>query len=100
VLFFFAFFLFLLVVCAGVLPETTGYTTDLEIDPINKGLVANAELQIRSDVFAAGDVVSYFDPVLGMQNDKSRQDKQSQTTKINQQRNKPSKQQRHRKNKK
>eukprot|EP01113_Clastostelium_recurvatum_P024817 TRINITY_DN2967_c0_g2_i3.p1 TRINITY_DN2967_c0_g2~~TRINITY_DN2967_c0_g2_i3.p1 ORF type:complete len:590 (+),score=163.67 TRINITY_DN2967_c0_g2_i3:1808-3577(+) len=37
----------------------------LEIDPTNGGIVTNAELMSRSDVFAAGDVVSYYDQTLG-----------------------------------
>lgn len=37
----------------------------LEIDEERGGVVANAELQLRSDVWAAGDVVSFYDTNLG-----------------------------------
>eukprot|EP01117_Protostelium_nocturnum_P006915 TRINITY_DN247_c1_g1_i2.p1 TRINITY_DN247_c1_g1~~TRINITY_DN247_c1_g1_i2.p1 ORF type:complete len:410 (+),score=144.06 TRINITY_DN247_c1_g1_i2:736-1965(+) len=37
---------------------------DLEIDPINGGITANAELETRSDLFVAGDVLSYYDMTL------------------------------------
>ena len=37
----------------------------LEIDPKSNGVVINAELEARSNVFAAGDVTSYHDVALG-----------------------------------
>ncbi|KAJ1981712.1 hypothetical protein H4R35_000605 [Dimargaris xerosporica] len=37
----------------------------LEIDPHHGGIAVNAELQARSNVYAAGDVASYHDVLLG-----------------------------------
>ncbi|CAD5215824.1 unnamed protein product [Bursaphelenchus okinawaensis] len=37
----------------------------LELDPVNQGIVANAQMLVRKDIYAAGDVVSFYDPVLG-----------------------------------
>jgi programmed cell death 8 (apoptosis-inducing factor) len=37
----------------------------LEIDPIIGGIVVNAELEARSNIWAAGDVTSYHDIALG-----------------------------------
>ncbi len=37
----------------------------LEIDPLNGGVVTNSELEARNNVFVAGDVLSYYDIVLG-----------------------------------
>jgi apoptosis-inducing factor 1 len=37
----------------------------LEIDPKLNGIVVNAELEARSDVFAAGDCTSFHDIALG-----------------------------------
>jgi len=53
-----------LVVCMGVIPSVEFAEKDLEIDAFNGGIVANAELESRSDVFVAGDVVSYYDMVM------------------------------------
>jgi len=47
-------------------PSTTiAKSANLEIDPINGGIVTNPELEARADIFAAGDVVSYYDLKLG-----------------------------------
>ncbi|KAH7639597.1 apoptosis-inducing factor 1 [Dermatophagoides farinae] len=40
-----------------------------EIDPINGGLIANSELQIQSNIWAAGDVVSFYDKKHGRRRD-------------------------------
>lgn len=40
-----------------------------EIDPINGGLLANSELQIQSNIWAAGDVVSFYDSKHGRRRD-------------------------------
>lgn len=37
----------------------------LEIDPKNGGFVVNAELEARSNLYAAGDVACFYDPKLG-----------------------------------
>ncbi|CAD5221785.1 unnamed protein product [Bursaphelenchus xylophilus] len=37
----------------------------LEVDNVNQGILANSELMVRKDIYAAGDVVSFYDPVLG-----------------------------------
>ncbi|XP_013171369.1 PREDICTED: apoptosis-inducing factor 1, mitochondrial-like [Papilio xuthus] len=37
----------------------------LEVHPELGGIVVNAEMQARTDVFAAGDVACYFEPALG-----------------------------------
>jgi programmed cell death 8 (apoptosis-inducing factor) len=41
----------------------------LEIDPIKGGVLVNAELEARRDVFVAGDVASFFDMSLGRRRD-------------------------------
>ncbi len=54
------------VLAAGLVPHTkVARLAGLEIDTANRGIVVNAELQARSDVFAAGDVASYYDYFLG-----------------------------------
>jgi programmed cell death 8 (apoptosis-inducing factor) len=54
------------VVAVGLKPNTdVAEHSDLEIDPIRDGIVVNAELEARSNVFAAGDVSSYHDIALG-----------------------------------
>ncbi|KYR02891.1 hypothetical protein DLAC_11441 [Tieghemostelium lacteum] len=50
---------------------------NLEIDSTNGGIVVNAELQHRSDIYVAGDVASYYDTLTGQrkrleQNDHAR----------------------------
>lgn len=37
----------------------------LEVDPCHGGLVVNAELEARSNLYAAGDVSCFYDPKLG-----------------------------------
>jgi programmed cell death 8 (apoptosis-inducing factor) len=48
-------------------PAATGVakTAGLELDGINGGIVANLELAARSDVYVAGEAVSFYDPLLG-----------------------------------
>jgi len=54
------------ITCMGIYPETSiAENAGLEIDRKNGGIVANAELEARKNVFVAGDVVSYHDVVLG-----------------------------------
>ncbi|KAJ3324288.1 Apoptosis-inducing factor 1, mitochondrial [Boothiomyces sp. JEL0866] len=54
------------VVAAGLQPNTAiAKNSGLEIDPKYGGILVNAELEARSDVFVAGDVCSYHDVVLG-----------------------------------
>lgn len=36
-----------------------------ETDPVKGGILVNAELEARSDVWVAGDVCSFYDPQLG-----------------------------------
>jgi len=50
-----------IVVAIGKTPNTS-FAPALEIDPNNKGIVANSELLVRTDLWAAGDVVSYWTP--------------------------------------
>lgn len=37
----------------------------LEVDPVRGGLVVNAELEARTNLYAAGDVACFYDPKLG-----------------------------------
>lgn len=37
----------------------------VQIDAVNGGVMADAQLRVRGNVFAAGDVCSYFDEKLG-----------------------------------
>ncbi|KAI8907260.1 hypothetical protein EDD86DRAFT_192514 [Gorgonomyces haynaldii] len=54
------------VVAVGLEPNTKlAKASGLEIDNVRGGIVVNAELEARSDVFAAGDVCSYHDIALG-----------------------------------
>ena len=54
------------VVAVGLKPNTElAQASGLELDPSLGGIVVNAELEARSDVFAAGDVTSYHDIALG-----------------------------------
>ncbi|KAF0852767.1 mitochondrial mitochondrial_apoptosis-inducing_factor_(AIF) [Andalucia godoyi] len=53
-------------VATGILPNTSIFAdAGLEIDPKNGGITCNAELEARTDVFVAGDVASFYSPVLG-----------------------------------
>jgi programmed cell death 8 (apoptosis-inducing factor) len=56
-----------LVVAAGITPNTqvVHYAREIELDKENKGIVVNAELQVLSDIYAAGDVASFYDMSLG-----------------------------------
>jgi len=55
-----------IVVAIGIQPSNElAILGDLEIDPQNKGIVVNSELQARTDIYAAGDVASYYDIYLG-----------------------------------
>eukprot|EP00842_Homolaphlyctis_polyrhiza_P003206 jgi/Hompol1/3887/HPOL_003383-RA len=54
------------VVAVGVSPnDELARASDLEIDLVRKGIIVNAELEARTNVFAAGDVTSYHDIALG-----------------------------------
>lgn len=54
------------IVAVGLQPETSlAQKAQLEIDPIRGGIVVNAELEARSDIYAAGDVASFYDVTLG-----------------------------------
>lgn len=55
-----------LILAAGILPNVElAFKSGLEIDEIHGGIVTNAELEARRDVFAAGDVISFYDVTLG-----------------------------------
>jgi NADPH-dependent 2,4-dienoyl-CoA reductase/sulfur reductase-like enzyme len=54
------------VVAVGLEPNTgIAKNSLLEVDSVRGGILVNAELEARSDIFAAGDVVSYHDIALG-----------------------------------
>ncbi|KYQ91559.1 apoptosis inducing factor [Tieghemostelium lacteum] len=54
------------VVAVGIIPNSNvAKSTKLEIDPLNGGIMVNAELQARSDVYVAGDVASFYDHSIG-----------------------------------
>jgi apoptosis-inducing factor 1 len=54
------------VVAVGLKPNTNiALHSDLEIDPVRDGIIVNAELETRTNIFAAGDVSSYHDIALG-----------------------------------
>ena len=54
------------VVAVGLEPSVEmARTSGLEIDEIRGGIVVNAELEARKNVFVAGDITSYHDIVLG-----------------------------------
>ncbi|KAJ3332154.1 Apoptosis-inducing factor 1, mitochondrial, partial [Kappamyces sp. JEL0680] len=54
------------VVATGLVPNIQiAKASGLEIDPLINGIVVNAELEARSDIYAAGDVTSYHDIALG-----------------------------------
>lgn len=54
------------VVCAGCEANTTlASISGLETDGKIGGFVVNAELEARTDVFAAGDAACFYDPLLG-----------------------------------
>lgn len=54
------------VLAVGLMPSVgLAERSGLEIDPVLGGIVVNAELEARSDIYAAGDVTSYHDVALG-----------------------------------
>lgn len=54
------------VVAVGLTPNVDlAQKAGLEIDPLLGGIIVNAELETRSDIFAAGDCTSYHDIALG-----------------------------------
>jgi len=54
------------VLAIGIEPNTKlAISAGLEIDTKNKGILVNSELQARSDIYAAGDVASFYDNILG-----------------------------------
>ena len=57
----------IVLVAIGIEPNTElAARAGLEVDQERGGIIANAELQARSDVYAAGDSISFFDPSLGV----------------------------------
>ncbi|KAG2382202.1 hypothetical protein C9374_005404 [Naegleria lovaniensis] len=54
------------VTTTGIYPNTyIAEEAGLEIDPQNSGIVTNSQLEAVQNVFVAGDVLSYYDVVLG-----------------------------------
>ncbi|KAJ2998913.1 Apoptosis-inducing factor 1, mitochondrial [Globomyces sp. JEL0801] len=54
------------VVAMGLSPNVAiAHKSGIEVDPVLGGILVNAELEARSDVYAAGDVSSYHDIALG-----------------------------------
>jgi len=54
------------ITCMGIYPESDlAEMAGLEIDPRNGGIVTNAELEARNNIYVAGDVLSYHDIILG-----------------------------------
>lgn len=54
------------VVAVGIEPRVElARAAGLEVDEKRAGVVVNAELEARTDVFAAGDMVSFHDVQLG-----------------------------------
>jgi len=54
------------VISIGIEPSVDiAKVSELEIDPNNGGIMANAELETRTGLFVAGDVASYYDAALG-----------------------------------
>ncbi|KAG7304657.1 hypothetical protein JYU34_009998 [Plutella xylostella] len=52
--------------CAGSTPDTrVAAASRLELDPALGGVLVNAELSARTDVYAAGDVACFYDEMLG-----------------------------------
>jgi programmed cell death 8 (apoptosis-inducing factor) len=53
-------------VAAGITPDLEfAKQSQLEIDEKRNGILVNAELEARSNVFAAGDAASFHDVYLG-----------------------------------
>eukprot|EP00056_Hartaetosiga_gracilis_P021198 m.23184 g.23184 ORF g.23184 m.23184 type:complete len:659 (+) comp8949_c0_seq1:70-2046(+) len=56
---------YVLVAC-GLEPNTQlAFRGGMEVDPIKGGILVNAELEARRDVWVAGDVASFYDVTLG-----------------------------------
>lgn len=54
------------VVAVGLQPNTElAERARMEVDPVKGGVLVNAELEARRDVWVAGDVASFHDPTLG-----------------------------------
>lgn len=54
------------VVAVGIEPSIElAKKARLEIDPVKGGILVNAELEARTDLWVAGDVASFYDVVLG-----------------------------------
>lgn len=54
------------IVASGVIPNTSlAKSADLELDLVNGGFAVNSEMMIRTDLYAAGDCASFYDPNLG-----------------------------------
>lgn len=54
------------IVAIGLNPDVElAKTAKLEIDPNLGGIMVNSELEARTDVWAAGDVASFYDTTLG-----------------------------------
>ncbi|KAI8923629.1 hypothetical protein BC831DRAFT_403533 [Entophlyctis helioformis] len=54
------------IVAVGLAPnEDLARESGLELDPVRGGITVNAELEARTNVFAAGDVTSFHDIALG-----------------------------------
>ncbi|KAE9421110.1 hypothetical protein Angca_005743, partial [Angiostrongylus cantonensis] len=54
------------VVAVGIQPDTlVAEASGLEIDSRSGGISADAELRVRSDIWAAGDAASFYDKTLG-----------------------------------
>jgi len=54
------------ITATGIYPNTElAEKAGLEIDPANGGVVTNSELEASHNIFVAGDVLSYYDTVLG-----------------------------------
>ena len=55
-----------IILAIGITPNIElAREANLEIDPVRNGIVVNAELEARTNVYAAGDVVSFYDTALG-----------------------------------
>lgn len=54
-----------LIIDNGAEPNIDLATSGLEVCPVNGGLLVNAELQARTNLWVAGDVASFYDEKLG-----------------------------------
>lgn len=56
----------LLVYAVGVTPnDDLARSNGIEIDEKHGGIIANSKLEVAKNLYATGDTVSYFDPLLG-----------------------------------